>query len=128
MLGFERKCKSWGEREITVFIRTSIPSYPKTTFTAGISRLCEEANSKSFSFQAVVLMVSVLTEDNRWGVAGLSPECSWMNSGVALASLPLGELAFGKAHFEVELVRPQEILWCERTLKLCLITVVTNHM
>lgn len=51
-----------------------------------------------------------------------------MNSDIARLPFPWGELAVGKAHFEVELVRPQEILWCQRTLKLCLITVVTNHM
>lgn len=36
-----------------------------------------------------------------------------MNSGIA--RLPFS-WAVGKAHFEVELVRPQEILWCQRAM------------
>lgn len=39
-----------------------------------------------------------------------------MNSGIARLPFPWGELAVGKAHFEVELVRPQEILWCQRAM------------
>lgn len=72
-----------------------------------------------------------MTVDNRQGVAGLVG--SRVQSGELWDTslwlpFPWGELALGKAHFEVELVRPQEILWCERTLKLCLFTVVTNDM